>query len=205
MIQVEEPKLIFVHNQKAAGMSVEDYLTRELGGSMLLERHAYAEDGIKKLGRVAWEGYFTFGFVRNPWDRLVSWYVMIQETPPNKPNQLWEYVHEHASSFEDFIRNCTDTITEQRGGFAYRKSFIRPQYDYFTDDQGNIAVKFIGRFESLQTDFNYALVQVGLPPHQLPHLNTTRQKNYREFYTDETREIVAERFKKDIENFGYSF
>ena len=205
MIIVEKPKVIFIHNQKAAGMSVENFLLKELAGKKLLERHSYASDGIKTIGRKKWEEHYSFGFVRNPWDRLVSWYVMIRETPQSSPNKLWDYVHSNSSTFEEFILNCTESIYDDRNGYKYEKSFIKPQYDYFTDENGNMITDFIGRFENLQSDFNKVLQKVGLGKYELPHINKTRKKDYRIFYTSKTRAIVAERFKKDIEYFGYSF
>lgn len=205
MIIVKQPKLIFIHNQKAAGMSVENYLLSKLKGERLLERHSYACDGLDKIGLETWNQYHTFGFVRNPWDRLVSWYVMIQETPPKSKNKLWDYVHSNSTNFEEFIINCTDSIVEDRFDYRYEKSFIKPQLEYFTDKDGKIITNFIGRFENLQLDFNNVLKSVGLSEYQLPHLNQTRAKNYREFYSLKTREIVATRFKKDIDYFGYSF
>ena len=205
MIILEEPKLIFIHNQKAAGMSVEEYLMKGLDGHKLLERHSNARDGLRVLGREKWNQYYHFGLVRNPWERLVSWYVMIQETPPKGKNQLWDYVHNNSSTFEEFIKNCTDSIIEDRDGYQYEKSFVRPQIDYFTDEDSQIIVDFIGRFESLQEDFDAVLQKVDLPAHRLPHLNVTRSKDYRDFYTSETREIVEYRFKKDIDLFGYTF
>jgi chondroitin 4-sulfotransferase 11 len=205
MIVTGSPKLLFVHNQKAAGMSIERYLLGDLKGSKLLERHSYVEDGIALLGRSRWDEYHSFGFVRNPWDRLVSWYTMIQETPPSSPNSLWDYVGSRSNTFEQFITRCTDVISEERNGYVYEKSFVKPQFDYFTDETGNIAVNHIGRFENLQNDLDQILNKVGLPPMELPHLNKTRAMDYRELYTPHTQELVAERFKKDIEYFGYSF
>lgn len=162
MITVNQPKLLFIHNQKAAGMSVENYLLSKLKGKKLLERHSYACDGLDKIGPEIWNQYFTFGFVRNPWDRLVSWYVMIQETPPEGKNKLWDYVHSNSTNFEEFIINCTDSIIEDRFDYRYEKSFIKPQLEYFTDKDGKIITNFIGRFENLQSDFNSVLKSVGL-------------------------------------------
>lgn len=186
-------------------MSIEHTLLNDFRGSRLLERHSYAEDGIEYLGREKWDEFISFGFVRNPWSRLVSWYTMIRETPPEGKNTLWEYVHQNSNSFEEFIVNCTETITDVRNGYVYRKSFIRQQYDYFTDDKGELAVSFIGKFENLQNDFNTVLDIAGLDPVLLPKLNPTRSKDYKSFYTKKTKDIIAKRFAKDIEKFNYKF
>lgn len=205
MIISEKTKLLFIHNQKAAGMSIEHILLNSFDGIKLLERHSYAEDGIEYMGREKWNEFMSFGFVRNPWSRLVSWYTMIQETPPEGKNALWEYVHQNSNSFEEFVINCTETITDVRNSYAYRKSFVRPQYDYFTDNKGELAVAFIGRFENLQDDFNTMLDKAGLASVSLPKLNPTRSKDYKSFYTNQTKDIVAQRFAKDIEKFNYTF
>ena len=72
------------------------------------------------------------------------------------------------------------------------------------DSEGRILVDFIGRFERLQADFQTVCARIGRTV-SLPHVKNTEHAHYRECYTPETREIIAEWFKEHIELFGYEF
>ena len=47
--------------------------------------------------------------------------------------------------------------------------------------------------------------RIGCPDRTLPNVNPTRRGDYRDYYDDELRDLVAERFAADIDAFGYRF
>lgn len=207
MLRSRERQLIFVHNQKAAGTSIGDYLRRhvpDLRGE--LAEHALAADVIAQLGRAEWDRHYSFGFVRNPWARLVSWHRMVMERPQiRRADPWWFYVRARGARFEDFILHCVDEVREERNGFVHRRSALRNQIDYFTDEAGRDAVNFIGRYEHLARDMAVVQAALGLPQEPLPWVNRTQPGDYRSCYSERTQALVAERFARDIARFDYTF
>lgn len=190
---------IFVHIQKTAGTSIRSALGVDLHDA---RKHFTAQELRRAYGDAAWQRCFKFGFVRNPWDRLVSWWSMIdanRDLVP--PNGFFRYVLENARTFEEFIDRCTDEISDSDGG----KSLLRNQIDYLTDGDGKIIVDFIGRFEQMQTDFDVVCRHIGRAKLDLPRTNASRHASYVEFYTPGMVDTVADRFARDIAAFGYRF
>ena len=81
-------------------------------------------------------------------------------------------------------------------------------YDIYSID-GDVAVDFVGRYESLADDLKLALGHVGLSLEaELPRAKTTFRRNalpYRDYYDDDTREIVARWYAREIELLDYEF
>ena len=131
--------------------------------------------------------YFKFAFVRNPWDRVVSWY-----------------------NFSMYLSNLNNVEKERNTTGKDFLSFIQEFKNIWGNEQQNQYIftkccDFIGRFENLQKDFNKICDKIGILKQKLPHKNKTKHKHYTEYYDDETKSIVAEKFAKDIEYFGYKF
>lgn len=146
-----------------------------------------------------WNEYFKFTFVRNPWDRAVS---------------VWEYRNRVASE-QNFDLYAQDSFAIQSKKLIHKwktfKGMLRQtdgngfQYNWCFDENGNKVIDVIGRFENFQEDFNIVCDRIGIPQQQLPHKNKTKHKHYTEYYDEETKQIVAEKYAKDIEYFGYKF
>ena len=74
-----------------------------------------------------------------------------------------------------------------------------------TDQSGKIIVDFVGRYENLQDDFNFVCDKIKIPRINLSYVNRTKHGVYSGYYDDETKKIIAEKTKIDIEKFKYEF
>ena len=175
-------------------------------------KHGHARAGCEEIGIERWRNYFSFAFVRNPWDRLVSWYAMIQhnrsQLPPALREQrspfqsaLWNQVVQNGGSFEEFLRHCTPVVFD--AGCA--KSFAFNQIEYLTDSDGKMLVEFVGRFERLEKDVQTVFDRLGIDDATLARQNSSDHEHYSSWYSAYTRDLVAERFARDIDAFGYEF
>lgn len=143
----------------------------------------------KEIGRQQFDNYFKFGFVRNPWDRVVSLYER-REALELRTQMSFE-------QFVDWIQFSSSTCVHS--------SPHRYQLDWFVDPNGKILADFIGRFERLAEDWAFVAGKLGVNailPHSRPN---PRPRHYTEYYTDRTRRLIGEKFKVDIETFDYRF
>lgn len=205
---------IFFHVPKAAGTSIIMSLYDKLKENVLVNdsnkelvaflnnkghtwpNHANCGHLMEFLGLTLYGNYFKFCFVRNPWDRLVSMYHYTtqkeKEKYTNKEVNLPPYSKNilEAGSFDNWIKS---------GNIG------TGQMDIITNDNDELLVDYVGRSEIIQSDFSYICSVLGIENLQLPKANTSKHKDYREYYTEETKAIVAEKHQRDIEHFGYDF
>lgn len=144
----------------------------------------------KKYIEKIFNSYFKFGFVRNPWDRVVSLYNR------NEGIKMREQM-----SFEEFaewIQLSSDTCVHP----TPHKS----QLDWFKDHSGRVVADYIGKFETIEKDWEFICNRLHISQ-PLPHENRNdkNQRHYTEYYTNKTQRLIAEKFKEDIDYFGYSF
>ena len=147
------------------------------------------------LPREVYQGLFKFAFVRNPRDLQVSSYHHIKRERP--------HLLEDNESFGAFLRRKLDP---QREWQYHIDTSITPQLDYLIDLRGNQIVDFVGRYESLQTDFDHCCERIGLPKQALPHRRRAVDRAaYRDYYDEKTKALVEQHFAADIKAFGYEF
>lgn len=202
-----------MHIPKVAGQSIEsfflnlhnlDWASREAlllrpnddpeaGPQRLahLKAHEYVDCG--HINQVAFNQYFKFSFVRNPWARLVSEY------------RYRKYSEKY--SFTEFVLRGLP----KKNLFTDAYRHIIPQCEYLQNSDGEFIVDFIGKFENLQSDFDRVCKKLDITKSTLPHRNSSEnkhastKKHFTEYYDNQTRDIVAELYRKDIDLFGYEF
>ena len=186
-------KFIFVHINKTGGTSIEKLLKKY---SNRFRKH----QSITELNReVTSNDYFKFAFVRNSWDRFLSLYKYRVKT--NQTN-----LYSNPVPFKEWARNIhTKNPNHYNIPNKNKLLMLSEQLDWITDVNDNVNMDFIGRFENLQEDFNIVCDKIDIPRQELPHKNKTDHKHYTKYYDVETREMVAEKYARDIEYFGYKF
>jgi hypothetical protein len=206
MLISDSHQFIFVHIRKAAGSSIRDTLeplslvkptdnwskikSRFLRTEKDYKKYAFRQhDSITVAKRLMppelFESYFKFAFVRNPWDRLVSEYEFIRRRPDHGRHSKVMKM-----GFEKYI--------------VYQsKRFDAHQINMLADKDGNLLMDFIGKFENLQDDWNRVTDKLGIENQELTHRKKAGIKDYNSYYTDESRALVSELWKRDIEAFGY--
>jgi len=132
------------------------------------------------VGDEVWNSYYKFTFERNPWDKQISWYRYKTKSRKERP------------SFESFMTDKQKALVEN--------------YSLYTTD-GEIAVDFVGRYETLNEDLTQVLKTIGLEgAGDLPQLNVYGDGgDYRSHYNDRTRRLVEEWYEPEIKAFGYAF
>lgn len=186
---------IFVHIPKSAGRSVRESLFDNAPGA-----HRTLAGYQAVLAPKLFTQCFKFTFVRNPWDRLVSAFFYLKNKNMMS-NQRW--AKENLSKFEDFNTFITQWLTREN---LWSYVFFRPQYHFISFEDKQPAVDFIGFYENLAADFNVIRDRIKSSAQlEEKNRNSQRGRDYREYYTDETRNLVAALYAEDIELFGYAF
>jgi chondroitin 4-sulfotransferase 11 len=203
MLISEKYKYLFVHIQKTAGTSITKCLHQIGHTKNISNTHSF----LNSQPIHEYDNYFKFCFVRNPFDRLVSWYNMILKK--DFTNDFSRYILNNSSNFSEFL-DLTEIINETNEqekitDSKYLKSISFNQLDYITDDEGNIMVDYIGRYENLNNDFHYVMSKLGREKYNLPHINKYNHENYRKYYTERDIEKVVKMYSKDLDYFEYYF
>lgn len=178
---------VFIHINKTGGSSIEKALGISLDHSTALEKY-------RQLGDKAWQRKFVFTVVRNPWDKVVSHYHYRVKT-----NQTG--LGSRPIPFPAWLQAC---YVERNPDYYDEPRMFMPQKQWLVDEQGEMLVEFIGRFEQLGEDFARVCSRLGLNA-QLGHAKPSSRGSYRDYYDADSEALVRDCFAEDIEAFGYDF
>jgi hypothetical protein len=217
-------KSLFIHVPKCAGTSME-----RLEWNRGNHHDTIYDFYTKKEGRFAnrqeavdfdFDAYFKWGFVRNPWSRLVAAYESASARAKVKGKDKDKY------PFAKLIRDMwkKKDIFKGRTNYRLKEAWHSENYElngrqivhlspqhFFLEIDGKIAVDFAGKFENLDSDFKYVCQKLG-QSYKLEHENRSADQyigdvklDYQEYYTKELRDMAGDIYASDIELFGYKF
>ena len=187
---------------------------------------------------------FTFTFVRNPYNKVVSSYFhqlkSLYESIKNykikgisgipffaelDKNTKYELVTKNyfileegietiddlksRYSFDFYVRNVIAPIVQNKQYYFLYQNQLVPQYLYAFDKKRNKIVDFIGKVENIKEDFNEVADILELESSVMDkiHINKTQRdsQDYRDYYTEETKQIIEKVYQTDMQAFGYKY
>ncbi|MDX1477594.1 MAG: sulfotransferase family 2 domain-containing protein [Saprospiraceae bacterium] len=204
-----ERKFLYIHIPKTAGTAIKKAL-----GLTPEASHGKYFHFEERLGPRAYQRYFKITFVRNPWDRFLSFYLYakMEENYYHSTRDPARSIYGKNRHY-DLLRRATlndaaHYLIEGRfkpltGSFY----FMAPQYEWIATEQGELQVDFLGRFETIPDDMQGLFTRLGLPQTDLERINASRREkpDYRDYYDRESRALIAKYYERDIDLFEYTF
>lgn len=191
-------KAFFIHIPKTAGTS--------LIKSLDIPKLGYTHVPVRILERLyprEIEDYFVFSVVRNPWDRLVSSYEYTRQVSSWDKQRGWAERNIGGLNFTAFLRRLESSPRYRRAIMGYE--FFFPQSYFLTRRDGRIRADLIIKYEQL-AEGHKRLLEHFPDAAPLGHSRkNTQRRAYQDYYTEETRDIVAALYRNDIRNFSYEF
>lgn len=133
------------------------------------------------------KAYFKFAFVRNPFDRFVSYCAFVTRDDG------------------DFSRDPQRVMREILAAPPLDHILFQPQNSFIAGADGALLAGHIGRVEDMQRSYDAICARIGIPSASLERVNATDRRDYRDYYDPELIEQVAKLYARDLELFGYEY
>ncbi|WKL58944.1 sulfotransferase family 2 domain-containing protein [Asticcacaulis sp. ZE23SCel15] len=141
------------------------------------------------LGDEAFDSYFKFAFVRNPFDRFVSYCAFMLrdgDVFQQRPRDVMRH----------FLFIAPPEV----------HILFQPQASLLVGADGQtLLADAVGRVENMQPDYEAICARIGIAACPLERVNGSRHEDYRRYYDQALIDGVAARYAQDLELFGYSF
>lgn len=191
----DEYKFIFVRIPKCATRSVSKGLFNNLQGghtSIRVYRLVFTPEEFRT--------YFKFTIVRNPWDRLVSAFLFLKKGGVNISDKQWN--KNNLALYRDFDSFVKGWLTRDN---IQKYVHFRPQCSFICGQDNRPLVDFIGYIENIEDAFSYICRRIGIERELLAENVNREKRDYKTYYSDETRTRVADVYQEDIRLLGYDF
>jgi len=203
IIVSDQLKLAYVNSPRNGCTTVKSILASvlgiKLGDTIFTDIHRlfrssafetfHQEDHIQFVP----EDYLRFSIVRNPFDRVVSFYEgKIRQDDKNHKRRF--YGVDRDVEFAEFVKKLA------RRGRHKLGTHLCPQYIGLNVPQLDTVVRFESFTEGLQPIMDY----IGYEK-PIPHLNDSKRKPYQTYYNTESRDIVKELYADDLYELKYTF
>jgi hypothetical protein len=141
------------------------------------------------LGEEAFSGYFKFAFVRNPFDRFVSYCAFMLR------------------GGDEFQQRPRDVMRHFLFAAPLEQHILfQPQASLLVDEDGEtLLADQVGRVEDMQGSYDAICARIGIASRPLDRVNGTSRGDYRRYYDQTLIDGVAARYAQDLELFGYTF
>ena len=174
---INEYEVIFIHIPKNAGSSIEEYFSNE---SFKIQPNKHADvHEIKRKFKNSYDNYRKFTIIRNPYDKMVSWYFYLKKQLGEQHNVI---------EFNKWIKDpskfwhANDPI-----------SYLKPQHEWVDDTV--VLVEYENLKEELNQFFGEEI--------DLPITNKSNHSHYLNYYNKESLNVIYDRYREDFEKFNY--
>lgn len=181
---------------------------------LFLDKHSTAREIKEVLGPEEWNDCHVFTFVRNPYDRVVSFYHHLRKPLYLDRKTLGRQYPEFLDSgFLEPAEACKAAMEYEFDEWvvrAYRDEefehygWFDSQLTWLTDERGQVIVDFVGKYEELIDSWKTICNSIGISI-ELPKVNSSRRASYSSYYSRSSRQIIESKFERELTLYHYDF
>ena len=173
-----------------------DILEKQHVTAQVLKPHIPAVQFRQAIGHQIWDSIYKFSFVRNPWDRVLSFYHYRIKV---------KRIHDINISFREYVLQLGEA-NENTPGFMFQVTRYGA-YNYLYDQNDNLLVDYVGKYETRENDLKVISEKIGASMLGSLHVQKASPDNshYSNYYDDETIDVIYNLYRRDIEAFNYRF